>query len=108
MGNRTVRHFTSDDDVLEIVRFWALKHNFEAMEKSTYRKLYIKKNWLDAPDFYLEIQVDGNKVSLQAWMKNWMGEKSLEGGGMVGIAPRNSFKNALNDLLRMLEEPTIK
>ncbi len=111
---KTIIEFTSNDNVLDLIRFWTLENGFEIVEKiNDNHKLYRKKGSLLrtgniarlADQYFLEIEKKDNSYTLSAWIKTITSEKPLTGA--LFHATNTPYRKQINNLLNLLEIPKI-
>lgn len=121
MSDRTIRTFTYDDDVFEVVDRWAHTEGYGLVEANGTHRLYQKSrgfHQLILPPMKLEVRQNGSEIGLEAWVRSrtlWQlyglflspAEIGLESGGIQMWVPRRVARNAVNQLLKELGQPPI-
>lgn len=118
MKGRTVREFVCKAEIWPLVDVWATETGFRLMRSEGARRLYRKGRWpLMAPSF-IEIHQEKGRVLLESWVKadfflifNILTGKSpetgIESGGLSAAVPRKRAREAVNQLLRRLNQKPI-
>lgn len=118
MKGRTVREFVYMAEIWPLIDTWAAESGFKLKRSEGTRRLYRKGCWpLMAPAF-VEIQQDKGRVILETWVKadfflilsilTGKGpETGIESGGLSAAVPRKRAREAVNQLLKKLNQPPI-
>jgi len=115
---RTVRKFNYNSDLWPLVDAWAAETGFRLQLSNDSRRLYRKGRWpLMAPAF-LEVRHEKGRVTLETWVKadfflvlsilTGKGpETGVESGGLTASVPRKRTREAVNKLLKKLNQKPI-
>jgi hypothetical protein len=118
MQRRTVREFNYNAELWPLVDVWAAETGFRLLQSEVSRRLYRKGRWpLMAPAF-LEIRHEKGRVTLETWvnadfflvlsMLTGKGPESrIESGGLTASVPRKRAREAVNKLLKRLNQKPI-
>lgn len=118
MKGRTVREFIYNADLWPLVDAWAAETGFRLRQSDDSRRLYRKGCWpLMAPAF-LEVRHENGRVALETWVKadfflvlsilTGKGpETGIESGGLTASVPRKRTREAVNQLLKKLNQKPI-
>lgn len=118
MKGRTIREFIYNMEIWPVIDVWAGETGFELKCSDDARRLYRKGRWpLMAPAF-VEIHQEKGRVVLEAWVKadfflifsilTGKGpETGIESGGLSAAVPRRRAREAVNQLLKKLNQRPI-
>jgi len=118
MKGRTVREFVYKAEVWPLVDTWAAETGFKLVSGEGKRRLYRKGRWpLMAPAFVVIQQIQ-ERVTLESWVKadfflilsilTGKGpETGIESGGLSAAVPRHRARDAVNQLLKRLNQKPI-
>jgi hypothetical protein len=118
MKGRTVREFIYKAELWPLVDAWAAETGFNLLRDEGFRRLYRKGRWpLMAPAF-LEICYEQDRVTLETWVKadfflvlsllTGKGpETGIDSGGLTASVPRKRAREAVNRLLKKLNQKLI-
>ncbi len=118
MKKRTIREFTYKSDLWSVVDSWAAGAEFTLEQQEDSFRSYKKGRWLLMAPTIVEIRQDGDRVTLQTWLKadlyltmNLMTGKppegGLESGGLNAWIQRKRAREAVNRLLKNLGQKPI-
>jgi hypothetical protein len=118
MKGRTVRNFTYHGDLWPLVDIWAAETGFRLLHGETSRRVYRKGKWLLMAPAFLEIRHEQGRVMIETWVKADLflvlsilkgkePETGIESGGLTASVPRKRAREAVNKLLKRLNQKPI-
>ena len=118
MKKRAEISFTADADIWSTVEKWAGEHKYNIKTQSGSKRLFQKGVGFWVAPTMLEIEVDGNRVQIEAWIRINLftrlfslfilpAEITIESGGVRAAVPRRIARKAVNKLLIQLNQPEI-
>jgi hypothetical protein len=118
MLGRTTREFPYKAELWPQVEAWAAAAGYTLAEQQPQRRRYRKGHQLLSAPAFLELTREGDRVTLQAWIKADMylimalltgkpPEAGIESGGLTAWIPRQRARKAVNLLLEKLGVPPV-
>jgi hypothetical protein len=118
MKGRTTREFTYQPELWPLVEAWAAAAGFTLVDQQPNHRRYRKGNQLLSAPAFLELTREGDRVTLQAWIKADMylimalltgkpPEAGIESGGLTAWIPRQRARKAINPLLEQLGQQPV-
>ncbi len=119
MNKRTRVSFIQPQNFWAQVDSWATQTGFVLVEKSDQGRRYCKGNRLLMAPIMVEFRQEGKKILLETWVVADMflilsalsgkkPETGIESGGLTAMVPRRRAREAVNILLRHLNQEPIK
>jgi len=113
MKGRTTREFTTPSDLWQTLELWAAETGFSLVEQDECRRRYRKGHQLLTAPAFLEVSLEGDRATLQTWIKADMylvmalmtgkpPEAGIESGGLTAWIPRRRARKLVNPLLEKL------
>lgn len=118
MKGRTIRSFIYHGDLWPLVDAWAAETGFGLLHGETSRRVYRKGKWFLMAPAFLEIRREQGRVTIETWvkadlflvlsiLKGKKPETGIESGGLTASVPRKRAREAVNLLLRRLNQKPI-
>jgi hypothetical protein len=118
MKRRTIVSFPYPKDFWSQVENWAAETGFTLTNRKGEQRLYRKGHRLLMAPIWVEFRREGKQVVLEAWVVADMflilsalagkkPETGIESGGMTAMLPRRRGREAVNILLRRLNQKPI-